>query len=187
MTCPRLTFTVSALALLAACTLGSTPLHAAVDTLRVRVLRILVRGRAPRPQFWRRVGDQGQQVLVDLATDLKSHAVVRARALACLVYYPNRRSEAVLTSILADHRRPAVFRAVALQTLAAAFGAGASQTLKSFIYHRDPKLRTSAAFGLRFLPRNVARRILTAALSNEQSISVRNVILSSLATLDKRK
>ncbi len=138
---------------------------------------------APGLEEWQKVGPAANRILVDLANNTELDRVVRLRALASLVWFPSRRSEAVLRGRLFDRRYDAHEKSVAMLAYGRAFGAGATSELREMLQETDPELRSGAIRGLALTADPRAAEVLRHHLSHETVDDLRRLTEESLARL----
>ncbi|MBF0424019.1 MAG: hypothetical protein HQL73_13620 [Magnetococcales bacterium] len=104
------------------------------------------------------LGEDTDQVLMDIAANPQWHAVIRFRALGALRYFPNDKVARFLESFIAQDLTSDYLRR-SLDAFAAAFGqdqpARVAQLAEPLLQHQDPQIRVRAAQTLEKLPRGV--------------------------------
>ncbi|MFT5433989.1 MAG: HEAT repeat protein [Myxococcota bacterium] len=127
------------------------------------------------------------RVLTDLTINRKAALRLRLHAMRALEYYPTKRSEEVLMTMLFARKQLSPVKRVAMRVLARAFGVKMLFELIPFVRDPDPRMRSAASKALAEIDDGRVRNVLNNALVSEPDIVVRTAIEQALDTISERE
>jgi HEAT repeat protein len=143
----------------------------------------------PTDRQLRRTGNDADtvRILTDLAVDRKIDLRLRLNAIRAMEYYPVKKVEEVLMSLLFARKQLLPVQRTCMRALARAFGVKMLNDLIPFLRDVDPKLRAAAAIALAEIEDGRVPNILTNQLVNEPEITVRMAIETGLDMIAERE
>lgn len=159
------------------------------DQLSRVVTRLLMSRRAfpPRRVFMRAAPPaEVNRVLADIANNRHAEHRIRLNAMRALEYFPTRRTEEVLMTLLYVRHQQASIKRVALRALARAFGVRMYFEILPFLREKDPRVREGAALAMGEIDDERVKGILAGHIVHEQDIDVRLAIERAMEMIDRR-
>ena len=137
----------------------------------------------------RRTGSDADtvRILTDLAVDRKVELRLRLNCMRAMEYYPVKKVEEVLMSLLYARKQLLPVRKTCMRALARAFGVKMYFELVPFVRDTDPKIRAAAAVALAEIDDGRVKNVLTNQLVNEPEITVRMAIETGLDMIAARQ
>lgn len=123
---------------------------------------------------------------MELAIDRQQPARLRLNAVRALEYFPTKRSEEVLMTLLYTRRQVPAFQRACMRSLARAFGVKMLYEIRPFLRDLDPRVRSGAAIALAEIDDGRIRNMLMNTLVSEEDITVRLAIEKGLAMIESR-
>jgi len=159
------------------------------DDHRSLVKTLLTSARGfPSQKVMLRTGkaDATNRILAEMAVDRKSPPRMRLNAIRALEYFPTKRTEEVLMTLLYTKNQKGSFKATCLRALARAFGVRMYFEVQPFL--RDPaaRVRKGAALALGEIDDLRVKGMLRNHLVHETEINVRLAIEKALEMIDQR-
>jgi HEAT repeat protein len=155
--------------------------------LRLQVENLLLRREAAAPETWARLGEDVQDLLVEMLQDpsLRSQPALRHRVIATVGDLGVRRSVMSLSGILQDRSEDAVTRAHAANSLGRIGDPSAVKALAMTVSVRDDMVRRQVAMALgRIDDDTVVSHLLK--LSADASVAVAEMANDALRTWEDR-
>ncbi len=127
------------------------------------------------------------RILTGLVTEKDLNPVIRLNALRALEYFPTKKTENFLGSLLYDRYRPLMYKVTAMRAMARAFGSRVYFELLPFLRDSQAQLREGAALALGEIddPRVLAN--LSNHLTHEQELFVRVAIERGMKLIRERE
>ena len=159
------------------------------DTHRSRVRQLLLaKNGFPSAKLIMRTGPMAatNRAIAEIALQRNERPRMRLNAIRALEYFPTRRSEEVLMSLLyAKHQKPA-FKKTCLRALARAFGVRMYFEILPFLRDENATTRAGAATALGEIEDGRVKGILANHLVHEQELMVRMAIEKAIEMIDER-
>ena len=178
------------LILIAFSLVSSTATSQIVDDSHRNVIITLLTAhhRFPSAKMLYRTGNAAStnRLLMELAIDRQQPAKLRLNAVRALEYFPTKRSEEVLMTLLYTRRQVPAFQRACMRALARAFGVKMLYEIRPFLRDLDPRVRSGAAIALAEIDDGRIRNMLMNTLVSEEDITVRLAIEKGLAMIESR-
>lgn len=126
------------------------------------------------------------RILAEIVGDKHVADYLRLNAIRALEYFPTKRSEEVMMSLLYERRVRTAYRKACMRSLARAFGVKMYFEILPFLRDESPVVREGAAMALAEIDDNRVQGILANHLANEPDLSVRIAIEQALKMVDTR-
>jgi hypothetical protein len=184
---------VLAAGLFFATSLMATPTAAAgeiPEMHRRSVLALLMspRGFPTKAQMWRTGKlEDTNRILTELAADTQANIVLQLNAVRALEYFPTKKTEEVLMTLLYSRGQSAAHKRAILRSLARTFGVRMYFEILPFLRDYEPKIRAGAAMAIAEIDDGRVKSLLMNLLETEPEIEVRLAAERGLVILEERE
>ena len=168
--------------------LSAVPAVAQEDRGVIERLLVSKRGFPTAVQL-HRVGNAPDvnRTLTEIAYERTESTQLRLNAIRALEYFPTRRTEEVLMTMLYAREQKASFKAIILRSLARTFGVNMYFEILPFMRDKSSRVRRGAAIAMGEIDDGRVRGILANHLVHEQEIDVRLAIEKAVGMIDVRE
>jgi hypothetical protein len=136
------------------------------------LVRLLTREGVPTEQEVRKVGKDVDSLLATVVNDPNTSQYLRVKAIWCMRYFRNRRSQLLLRSVVTDPVWQKPFRVVGMVSLAHVHGAGSFEMLKDFCLDADAEVRMACVEAMDVVGGTDVVSYLQALIPRERDMSV---------------
>ncbi|MEC8022365.1 MAG: HEAT repeat domain-containing protein [Myxococcota bacterium] len=154
----------------------------------VVITLITAKNRFPTPKMLYRTGELSttNRILMELAIDRQQPPRLRLNAIRALEYFPTKRTEEVLMTLLYTRRQVPAFQRACMRALARAFGVKMLYEIRPFLRDLDHRVRAGAAVALAEIDDGRIQNMLMNTLVSEEDITVRLAIERGLSMIESR-
>ena len=154
----------------------------------VVITLITAKNRFPTPKMLYRTGELSttNRILMELAIDRQQPPRLRLNAIRALEYFPTKRTEEVLMTLLYARRQVPAFQRACMRALARAFGVKMLYEIRPFLRDLDHRVRAGAAIALAEIDDGRIQNMLMNTLVTEDDITVRLAIERGLSMIESR-
>ena len=154
----------------------------------VVITLITAKNRFPTPKMLYRTGELSttNRILMELAIDRQQPSHLRLNAIRALEYFPTKRTEEVLMTLLYTRRQVPAFQRSCMRALARAFGVKMLYEIRPFLRDLDHRVRAGAAIALAEIDDGRIQNMLMNTLVSEEDITVRLAIERGLSMIESR-
>ena len=159
------------------------------DSHRNVVITLLsAKHRFPTQKMLYRTGNLSatNRLLMELVIDRQQPDRLRLNAIRALEYFPTKRTEEVLMTMLYARKQVPAFQRACMRSLARAFGVKMLYEIRPFLRDLDHRVRAGAAIALAEIDDGRIRNMLMNTLVSEEDITVRLAIERGLAMIESR-
>jgi HEAT repeats len=154
----------------------------------VHALLMSPRGFPTKAQVWRTGKlEDTNRILTELAADSRANIVLQLNAVRALEYFPSKKTEEVLMTLLYSRGQSPAHKRAILRSLARTFGVRMYFEILPFLRDYEPTIRAGAAVAIAEIDDGRVKSLLMNLLETEPEIEVRLAAERGLVILEDRE